>query len=54
MIPFTHANSFVSPGSYKGNIIWWKLLRSADQSFGHKYILLKEAVCVAVGRIKVQ
>jgi len=41
MKPSTHAHSFESHGFYKCNVVMCqKLLTSADQSVGHKHILL--------------
>jgi len=47
MNPFTHAHSFETPGFYTHNvIIRHKFVRSADQSFTHKCILLtRSSVC---------
>jgi len=49
MNPFTYAHSFVSPGFYKCSIIMcWKLLRCADQSVGHKYVLLMNSLLLFI------
>jgi hypothetical protein len=43
MNPFTHAHSFETPGFYMCSIVkCHKLLRSADQSLPHKYIVDKK------------
>jgi len=47
MNPFTHAHSFVRPEFYKCTVVMCQTLRkSADQSVGHKHILLtRRSLC---------